>query len=268
MASANRMKNSATMTFGVCSDVGRVRSENQDAYGKFPEESDDITLTKGQLFVVADGMGGQKGGREASMLAVETINQQYFSDADADIVASLERALQKANEAIYEYGTTHAGFQNMGTTCSALVLKDNRAHIAHVGDSRIYRLAKGAITQLTDDHSTVGEMQRRGILTKEEAKNHPERSLLYRAIGVRPVVAIDTVGKIPLSATETFLLCSDGLVNHVDDEEMMDIMTKFSPQEACDELVAMANDRGGYDNITVLVVQVNYTDSFLGRLLG
>lgn len=268
MANLNTMKRSVTLTFGACTDLGRVRSENQDSYGKFPEGNDDITLPKGQLFIVADGMGGQRGGREASTIAVETISQQYFSDPETDIAKSLAQAIQKANAAIYEFSTTHAGFQNMGTTCSALVLKDNRAYVAHVGDSRIYRMAKGAITQLTDDHSNVAEMQRRGMLTKEEAKNHPERSHLYRAIGVRPEVAIDRIEKIQLSTTETFLLCSDGLVNHVEDEEMMDVLKKFPPEEACHQLVAMANDRGGYDNVTVLVVQVNCSDSFLGRLFG
>jgi protein phosphatase len=262
------MKNSATVIFGAHSEVGRVRSENQDSYGKFPEDNDDMTSPKGQLFVVADGMGGEKGGREASTLAVETIGRQYFADPDTDIGRSLEKAIQQANTAIYEYSTTHAGLQNMGTTCSALVLKGNRACIAHVGDSRIYRMAKGAITQLTDDHSNVAEMQRRGMLTREEAKNHPERSHLYRAIGVRPEVVIDRVEKIQLSTTETFLLCSDGLVNHVEDDEMMDVVKKFPPGEACRQLVAMANDRGGYDNITVLVIQVNCSDSFLGRLFG
>jgi protein phosphatase len=262
------MKNSATVIFGAHSEVGRVRSENQDSYGKFPEDNDDMTSPKGQLFVVADGMGGEKGGREASTLAVETIGRQYFADPDTDIGRSLEKAIQQANAAIYEYSTTHAGLQNMGTTCSALVLKGNRACIAHVGDSRIYRMAKGAITQLTDDHSNVAEMQRRGMLTREEAKNHPERSHLYRAIGVRPEVVIDRVERIQLSTTETFLLCSDGLVNHVEDDEMMDVVKKFPPGEACRQLVAMANDRGGYDNITVLVIQVNCSDSFLGRLFG
>jgi protein phosphatase len=213
-------------------------------------------------------MGGQKGGREASSIAVSTIKQHYFIDPDIDIAKSLQRALQKANEAIYQYSTTHVGFTNMGTTCSALVLKDNRAYIAHVGDSRIYRITKGGIVQVTDDHSNVAEMQRRGMLTKEEAKNHAERSYLYRAIGVRLEVPIDMIEKIQLSTTETFLLCSDGLVNHVEDDEIMKILKTHPPQEACEELVALANDRGGYDNITVLVVHVNCTDSFLGRLFG
>ena len=262
------MKTSAVITFGACSDLGRSRTENQDSYGKFPEESDDITSPKGQLFIVADGMGGQKGGREASTIAVETISQQYFSEPETDIAKSLEQAIQKANAAIYEFSTTHAGFQNMGTTCSALVLKDNRAFIAHVGDSRIYRIAKGIIAQVTDDHSNVAEMQRRGMLTKEEAKHHPERSHLYRAVGVRPDVPIDLIKDIPLGTSETFLLCSDGLVNHVEEDEMLKMVKKLPPQEACHELVDMANDRGGYDNITVLVVSVECTNSFLDRLFG
>ncbi len=260
--------NSPTITFGACSDVGRSRSENQDSYGKFPEDSDDITLPKGQLFIVADGMGGQKGGREASTIAVDTINQYYFSDPDSDIVKSLALSLQKANEAIFDYSTTHAGYTNMGTTCSALVLKDNRAYIAHVGDSRIYRVTKGNIIQLTDDHSNVAEMQRRGMLTKEEAKHHPERSHLYRALGVRAEVSIDIIKDIQLGTSDSFLLCSDGLINHVEDDEMLKMVKKLPPQEACNELVDMANDRGGYDNITVLVVCVELTNSFLGRLFG
>jgi PPM family protein phosphatase len=268
MASVELMKSSATITFGACSDLGRVRSENQDSYGKFPDDSDDITSAKGQLFIVADGMGGQKGGREASSIALNTIKQQYFTDPDTDIAKSLLRALQQANEAVYQYSTTHVGFTNMGTTCSALVLKDNRAYIAHVGDSRVYRITKGGIVQVTDDHSNVAEMQRRGLLTKEEAKNHTERSYLYRAIGVRPEVPIDMIEPIQLSTAETFLLCSDGLVNHVEDDEIMRILKTHSPKEACEELVAMANDRGGYDNITVLVAHAKYTDSFLGRLFG
>lgn len=262
------MKNSATITFGACSDLGRVRTDNQDSYGKSPEDNDAITSSKGQLFIVADGMGGQKGGREASTIAVDAITQQYFSDPDTDIVRSLQAALQKANEAIYEYSTTHVGYQNMGTTCSALVLKDNRGYIAHVGDSRIYRITKGNIVQLTDDHSNVAEMQRRGMLTKEEAKHHPERSHLYRALGVRSNMPVDIVDNIQLGTSETFLLCSDGLINHVEEDEMMKIVKSFPPQEACTKLVHMANDRGGYDNITVLVVNVECTNSFLGRFFG
>ena len=262
------MKISATITFGICSDLGRVRTDNQDSYGKFPEDSDDITAPKGQLFVVADGMGGQKGGREASTIAVDAIKQHYFSDPELDVAGNLQRALQKANEVVYDYSTTHVGFQNMGTTCSALVLKDNRAYVAHVGDSRVYRITRGEIAQLTDDHSNVAEMQRRGMLTAEEAKHHPERSHLYRALGVRSDMPVDIVSNIQLGRSETFLLCSDGLVNHVEEDEMVKITKTFPPQEACNQLVDIANDRGGYDNITVLIVNVECTNSFLDRLFG
>jgi protein phosphatase len=156
----------------------------------------------------------------------------------------------------------------MGTTCSALLLQDNKGIIGHVGDSRIYRIVKNSIEQLTDDHSTVAEMQRRGILTEEEARVHPERSHLYRALGVRPEMEIDVMHDISLGMNELFLLCTDGLVNHVEDDEICRIVLQYRPDGAVRKLVDLANERGGSDNITVEVLHVNPTESFMQRVFN
>jgi protein phosphatase len=249
------------ITFGVCSDVGMVREDNQDSYGKFPEGDLDISAPKGQLFIVADGMGGHVGGREASEMAVNTIHESYFKDDVGPVPAGLRHAFEQANARIYEFSTSHPRYANMGTTCSALALKDDRGYVNHIGDSRIYRVTQSSIEQLTNDHSRVAELQRRGLITKEEARYHPERSHLYRALGVRPTAEVDAIEDVHLNGNEYFVLCSDGLVNHVEEGEIKDIVLNNKPQEACERLVALANEHGGTDNITVLVVQVSATDS-------
>ncbi|MDZ7344587.1 MAG: protein phosphatase 2C domain-containing protein, partial [candidate division KSB1 bacterium] len=127
------------ITFANCSDLGLKRTENQDYFGKFPKTSDSLALPKGQLFVVADGMGGHLGGREASRLAVDTLGEVYYSEPAETIVSSLQRAMEEANQRIHAQSVGNPHFRGMGTTCTALVLKDDRAYIAHVGDSRAYR---------------------------------------------------------------------------------------------------------------------------------
>ena len=251
------MASNLIIEFGSCSDIGMVRQENQDSFGKFPEGNLDLSNDSGQLFVVADGMGGHEGGREASQMAVQTIRDSYFGDSARSIPERLEQALQKANSDIYEFSTVHPRYMSMGTTCSALVLKNDRAYIGHVGDSRIYRITSSAIEQLTDDHSRVAELHRRGVISKEEARYHPERSYLYRAVGVRPTVEVDLIEDVPINPGEYFLLCSDGLINHVEDSEFKRIVLGHEPQKACEALVALANKNGGSDNITVIIVGVS-----------
>ena len=255
------MSAQTTITFGSRSDVGMVRQDNQDCFGKFPENDLDVSAPKGQLFIVADGMGGHAGGREASEMAVETIHEAYFRDDVGPVPAGLRYAFEEANARIYDFSTSHPRYANMGTTCSALVLKDDRGYIGHIGDSRIYRVTQSSIEQLTNDHSKVAELQRQGLITKEDARYHPERSHLYRALGVRPTAEVDAIDDIHLNSNEHFVLCCDGLVNHVDDSEIKDIVLRHEPPEACERLVALANERGGTDNITVLVVGVNTTGS-------
>ena len=238
---------------GASTDVGMVRTENQDAFGRFtgngssgPEE---------QLFILADGMGGHLDGREASRIAVEEVRRAFFAAPDKSIEQRLLDALKAANEMIIQRSKDRTGAEKMGTTCTVLLVCDDQAYVAHVGDSRAYHLSRSGVLQLTRDHTMVEEMRRQGLLTDDEARSHPRRHALTRALGIEPVVHVDLLDPMPVQSGEWFLLCSDGLAA-VEPEEMLAIVTSRAPQEACDELVRMANDRGGHDNVTVLLVQI------------
>jgi serine/threonine protein phosphatase PrpC len=257
------MNKALSITFGNASDRGLKRTENQDCYGKFPEDDLSLATPKGQLFIVADGMGGHAAGREASRMAVDIIREIYFADQSGDIPASLEQAMEAANQRIYDRANSHGEFRGMGSTCTLLVLKDDRGYIAHVGDSRAYRITRSQIEQLTQDHSKVAEMQRLGILTKAEARNHPEKSHLLRALGIAPTVQVDIIDNIPLRPGEHFLLCTDGMTK-VEDAEIKRIVLANSPQPACQRLVELANQRGGADNITVQLIRIESAASKRG----
>jgi protein phosphatase len=244
------------------------RADNQDAYGKFPEDDLSLTAPKGQLFIVADGMGGHAGGKEASAMAVRFVHEVYFSDPDPDIAACLRRAFATANERIYQRANSSAELHGMGTTCTALVLQGERACIAHVGDSRAYRITKSQIALLTHDHTKVAEMQRLGILTAEEARRHPQKSHLERAVGIAPVVQADIIADLaPLHEGERFLLCTDGLAK-VKTREIQRIVMAKPPTAACRALIDSANARGGSDNSTVQVIWLEPGGSARGRALA
>lgn len=258
---------SNTIVFGSASDVGAVREDNQDCLGKFPEDGLDFSVPPGLLFVVADGMGGHKGGSVASQLAVKVIGETYLSEhAEGSTADKLRKAVDAANTYVYEYAIDHPNLIGMGTTCVVLALAGDEACCAHIGDSRLYRVSNRKILQLTQDHSRVADMERQGMLTKEEARLHPERSQLYRALGIRPEMEVDIKENLEPRPGEFFVLCTDGLSNMVEDEEIKDIVLKHSPHEACDVLVELANQRGGYDNITVQVIQIEGSESFLAKL--
>jgi len=245
-----------------------VRSENQDFLGKFPEGAVDVS-EKDALYIIADGMGGHNAGREASELAVNTLSEAFFSRPESDSISDrIHVAFDSANEYIYNYSINNPQHAGMGTTCTALVLNKDKAFIGHIGDSRVYKITRGKIEQLTKDHSKVAEMVRRGLLTKEEAKIHPERSHLYRALGTKAEIEIDVLEDIGLDGDIRFLMCTDGLFNHVDDEEMKKAVLTQSPDETCRQLVTLANERGGQDNITVQVIRVKGKAGFFRRLFG
>lgn len=255
-----------TLTYAGKTDIGRVRDENQDAMGKFPSDSLDLNTPKGQLLIVADGMGGHAGGREASRLAVETIARVYFA-SDLPVTESLKLSFKEANKAIYDYSVNNPQYYGMGTTCIALVLQNAAAYAAHIGDSRLYHIAGHSIKQLTLDHSKVAEMVRRGMLTPEEARWHPERSMLYRAMGVVLNVEFDFLNGIVLGSDDYLVQCTDGLTAYVEPEELREVVVSNSPQEACDVLVDLANSRGGHDNITVQIAHVRRGNGFLKTFL-
>jgi len=249
------MDNEILIVCGQATHQGLKRADNQDAWGRFPEDGQGLLSPKGQLFMVADGMGGHAGGREASGLAVRLVPEAYFADPDENIAACLERAFAAANEQIYQRAKDSLEFHGMGTTCTALVLKDDRVYVAHLGDSRAYRITKSKIEQLTQDHTKVAEMLRLGILTREEALHHPEKSHLYRALGIAATMPAEVSGAEPLRAGEHYLLCTDGIAK-VELPEVKRIVLENSPPDACNQLIEEANKRGGSDNSTVQVIAI------------
>ncbi len=240
------------ISYGATSHVGLVRSENQDAYGSFPENNPDSADER--LFIVADGMGGHLGGKEASRIALLEVPRVFFLDKDLSVKERLMRAFQQANNCIYDKAQEGNGFDRMGTTCTALVLSNGQISIAHVGDTRAYRIEKNKIDLLTDDHTLVEEMRREGVLTEAEARVHPRRNTLTRAMGVEPNLEIDVYEIGEIKSDQRFLLCSDGL-SEVTADEFQRIIMQLAPQEATDKLVEIANERGGHDNATALVLR-------------
>ena len=244
-----------SLTYGQASHVGLKRSDNQDSFGKFPRENA-LSGSQCQLFIVADGMGGHMGGREASQMAVHIIDKTFFLNTSRDVGKRLRNAFESANAQIFQRAQQDTKLSGMGTTCTAVALKRNRAWVAHIGDSRAYHISQ-QIKQLTIDHTRVEEMVRQKILTKEEAARHPQRHILSRAMGVGADMQLDVHGPLSIQAGDYFLICSDGL-SRVTKQELFTTVLSFPPQETCDQLIQLANNRGGHDNVTVQVVRVNH----------
>ena len=236
-----------TLRAGSATDVGRIRSLNEDSKR---------LVTEANLFVVADGMGGHQGGEVASALAVETIEER----AGEASLESLKQAVRVANRAIFEKAGSDPDLHGMGTTTCAIrvVPGPDGDEIAwvNVGDSRIYLLRDDRLIQLSRDHSLVEDLLRDGQLTAAEAAVHPQRNILTRALGIDIDVEVDGGTVIPFTG-DRFLLCSDGLFNEVSEDGITSVLRRLAdPAEAADELVRQANDGGGRDNITVVVVEV------------
>lgn len=241
--------------FGA-SDIGIVRAENQDSFGKFPSDNLDTYSDKGQLFIVADGIGGHAGGREASSLAVETISKTYFNTTSSDTGGSLRIAIEEANKVIHQKAKTSEKFGRMGTTCTVMVFQNSIGTIGQLGDSKVYKIENGKIEQLTMEHTQLNEMLKEGILNEEEAKNYPAKSALSRALGMEEKVKVDIIDNILLTPGQIFILCTDGL-SKVNKEEILNLAAQNSPKESCGMLIALANERGGKDNVTVQIIKIN-----------
>jgi serine/threonine protein phosphatase PrpC len=182
-------------------------------------------------------------------MAVNTVNQVYYQDESEDVAGSLVRAIQEANAALQQTNSA------MGTTCVAVVLKGDTAYIANVGDSRAYILRKGELKQITEDHSWVAQQVRAGLLTEEQARTHEKSNLIYRCLGSDDV-EVDTFSE-QVQEGDVLVLCTDGLTRVVSDEELRSIVEQFGPEESAVKLVERANERGGPDNITAIVVRVS-----------
>jgi len=236
-------------------DVGRVRSHNED-YVDFYIPPDARQLErKGAIYLVADGMGGHQAGEVASQGAVELVIGQYYSDTTHDVGTSLVRAFRAANKLIYDQAQADPTKAGMGTTLVAAVILGRKVYLANVGDSRAYLINKAGIVQITEDHSWVEEQVRAGLLTSEQAAHHPQRNLVTRALGTKPSVDVDLF-EGELGKGDFLLLCSDGLTGRVEDQEIASLIAEHPLGEAARLLVALANERGGNDNITVLIVGV------------
>jgi PPM family protein phosphatase len=242
---------------GVQTDVGCVREANEDS-GRYTRPSDAEHLrSKGILAVVCDGMGGHACGEVASQMAIEVINRSYYEDA-APPTEALKRAIEAANAQVHAASLRDANLQGMGTTCVALVLHDGQAFAAHVGDSRLYMLREGDLYQMTEDHSAVVEMVKHGIISADEARTHEDKNVILRALGTGPEVEVET-WEHPMSVREDdrFLLCSDGLSDMVEDEEIRrTLLASADVHDACARLIEQARAGGGHDNITVGVVHI------------
>lgn len=233
------------------SDVGKVRSENQD-FAVVAESEE----PKRSLMIVADGMGGHRGGAAASRLASTAARDRFFADdATADPPAALKAALEEANRRVFAEAQANPELRGMGTTCSALAIVDGRAWFAHVGDSRVYLVREGKTHQLTEDHSLVATMVREGLLTRAEAEVHPRRNVLQRSMGVGSEVEIDVSHPLDLQVGDTFVLCSDGLHGVVREKEIGEI-AGLPLQRAASEYIRLALERGAPDNVTVIVARV------------
>ena len=244
-------KSKLPFTIGAKSDRGRKRRRNEDYFGVFEPENEELTESRGVLAVLADGMGGHFSGGEASRMAVEVMGETYFKTAE-NAVNALKAAFVAANNEVFaRVGDGKNGVA--GTTLTAVAIFPGEFIIAHAGDSRVYIARPGRMDQLTKDHSLVGEMMHKGLLGREEARNHPRRNIITRAVGLRENVEPDIEGPLPFRPGDRILICSDGLSSMLSDGEIAAILLSKDPAAACKALVDMANEKGGDDNTTVIV---------------
>src|SRR5947209_18731935 len=240
-------------------DVGMKREHNEDSF----LVNEDLGL-----YVVCDGMGGHAGGETASRLAVQTIARELPSTrmraedpfvstaglADTPVAAALREAIEGACAAVYRTSRANPELQGMGTTCVALVLRGELAILGHVGDSRAYAVRDGELMQLSDDHSLVNEQVRAGLLTADEARHSRLKNIITRSVGFEEDVLVDLLG-FESKSGDRYLLCSDGLSQLVENDDLREQLVRHDgPEETCKALIQLANDRGGEDNITVIVI--------------
>lgn len=241
-------------------DMGRVRENNEDKH-EFFIPSDDATLARrGMIFVVCDGMGGHAAGQCASELASKTFIDVYLNHPSADPIPALDSAVKAANRFVLDVARAVPSRRGMGTTLTALVLLGDQAYVAHVGDSRLYRLRDSKLEQQTLDHTWIDEAIRRGEVPKEAAETHPYKHVILRAIGTEESVDADIEAR-PFKPGDVFLVCSDGLINHVTDPQIETMLNENGPSEACWKLVGKALMEGGSDNCTVIVVRIDGMDA-------
>ncbi|MDU4889087.1 MAG: Stp1/IreP family PP2C-type Ser/Thr phosphatase [Clostridium sp.] len=230
---------------GIGTDVGNKRSFNEDSVGYYEDENFGI-------YIVADGMGGHNAGEVASKMAKDVVINYVLNHRDEESPEEiLNEALQNANRRIYREGLLNEECNGMGTTITGALLRGDELTVVNVGDSRVYVLRDGQLIKVTKDHSLVQELLDNGTITIEEAKNHPNRNVITRAVGTNPVVRADYYD-LNLKNVEKVLLCSDGLTNEVSEDEILEVL-KSNEENPCQQLINMSKENGGRDNISVII---------------
>lgn len=242
----------------TATDVGLCRSVNEDSIRLIIPNDKDIQTKKGILALLADGMGGHQAGEVASQQAITIIEQAYHAGPVLNPAETLRQAFKQANASVLQLSKELKACQGMGTTLLALVIRQGYAWFAHVGDSRLYLIRNAQCRQLSTDHTIVQEMLDSGLITQEQAAKHPNRNIITRAIGTQYQVKVEATDKpIRLEMGDVLLLCSDGLYDLVDDSEITSTVSTHEPAASCSSLVDLAKLRGGYDNISIILLQVH-----------
>ena len=227
-----------------CTNVGKVRKNNEDS----------LLVTEPNIFVAADGMGGAAAGEVASKILVDTVKNFLANVSEPLDEKVLSKAILKSNAAILREAKENPNLRGMGTTATILHIYKNLAYFAHVGDSRLYRLKNSALEQMTLDHSYVESLVRSGELTPAQAKVHPMKNILTQAVGAMEDIQVET-GNFKVDGDEKFLLCTDGLTNMVDDDDIKNILIESN--NPAEDLINAALDNGGHDNVTAIVIYAN-----------
>jgi len=245
-----------SLRIAAASDVGLRRDHNEDCCANWTPSDPAELAKRGEILIVADGMGGSAAGEVASRTAVDTVIHQFQGSAEPPDQA-LKLAVEAAHRAVYQLGREKSELAGMGTTCTAVSVRGRELRFAHVGDSRAYLIRHGHIRQLTSDHSLVAQLVQQHLMTPEQARLDPRRNVLTRSIGVGENVEVEQ-GSYPgeLTPGDTILICSDGLHGLVADEELGHMATQSDLEHACADFVALARQRGGYDNITVMLARL------------
>ena len=240
------------------SDTGMRRSNNQDSHAAVRAPNKEVWRSRGHVFMVADGMGAHAVGELASKMACDLIPHNYMKAKVGTPSEAIVKAFHEVSALIHSRAAANRDFQGMGTTCSSLLLLPDGVLVAHVGDSRVYRVRAGRIDQLSFDHSLVWELVRRNHLTPEQANLSVPKNVITRSLGPEPTIEVDLEGPLAVELADVFLLCSDGLSGPVTDLEIGAFAGNFHPRNACRYLVSLANLRGGLDNITALIVRIGH----------
>ena len=240
----------------TATDTGMRRANNQDSHSVVRASNFETWKQRGHLFMVADGMGAHAVGELASKMACDNIPHNYTKTKTGGAAEAITKAYREVGALIHSRATANRDFQGMGTTCSTLLLLPDGALIAHVGDSRVYRIRNGRIDQLSFDHSMVWELMKRNLLPADQVNSAVPKNVITRSLGPDPSVEVDIEGPLAVEPNDVYLLCSDGLSGPVQDPELGEFAENFHPNDACRYLVSLANLRGGPDNITTVILRI------------